>query len=157
MSTAVKFFLIVVVSAQISFAQAQSNPARDNYIALDVYDTIFSMKRGERIRIRALYEDDNTRQKKAVLNEFGSNVTKFVTREQVYYFVRKQFELHAIAELGGIDGRELSPAEQDRFTLRHRAILRTVTKAVYEARFVPYPRDYEMVGKSFDILNNKAP
>ncbi len=143
---------IIIVSSHYSYAQTPKNTYRDNYLALDIYQVIFRMKRGEMIRIHALYDEDNKRQKFAILNEFGTDVSMPVTREQVYRFVRKQFELQAVFDISKQDGRMLSPAQQNVFLKERRDILLKTSQALFEGITAPFQLDLDMAYRSYGIL-----
>ncbi len=126
----------------------------DNILSVGAYGILEGMSGGDYIPIEMLYDSDNEEQKNAIRNHFKDEDGKVydrVTREEVYAFVRQQFDLRAIKELGG---KEPAPGQDlNEFIKQNHQTLRQVTEAMYEGKFNvfgktgeddPYARDYEI-------------
>ena len=146
---------------------ADYSSAAHSILPQHTYCVLNAMSGGEFIPVSYLYDEGNRAQKEAVRKAFtgkGGRLYDRVTREEAYTFVRQQFDLRAIRELGG---KEPGPNDDtDQFIRYNRKILREVTKALYEGRLSVYgrtgerdpcPRDLEIIFKSFgrpDLTNS---
>lgn len=160
--------------------------ARDNILSRNGYEILKQMRHGERVAL-AILEDGRqdefgARQRAALHKEFADEngaVPQSISREQVYAFVRKQFDLRAIAQLGDLRLEaehlaSMSEADKERFgemlgqdltedmiaamsvtaqsaLIRNNAdILDRVSMAMAEGEFNPDDRDVRLVFKAFE-------
>ena len=138
---------------------ADYSPADHSILPQSIYGLLDATSGGEFIPVSYLYDGDEDPRKAAVIKAFTDDKGRLynrITREQVYDFVRQQFDLRAIRALSGrepADGQNI-----DQFIRDNRDTLREVTKALYEGRLSVYsmqgdgdpcPRDFEIIFKSF--------
>ena len=125
----------------------------------EAYGYIENLSGGEYIPVSYLYNKNNAAQTSAIRRAFSDENGRLydrVTREEVYAFVRQQFDLYAIKELSGKVPGEGQDIED--FIAANRATLRGVTQALYEGRLSIYcnasehnfyARDLGLMFKSF--------
>ena len=151
----------------VSERVADYSLATGSILPESTYGVLESMSGGEFIPVSYLYDGDGDPRKAAVLKAFtraNGRLYYRVTREQAYEFVRQQFDLRAIRQLGG---KKPGPNDDiDQFIQDNHKILRGVTRALYEGRLSVYarvgdrdpcPRDFEIIFKSFgrpDLTNS---
>lgn len=146
---------------------ADYSPAAHSILPQRAYGLLAHMSGGDFIPVSYLYDKNNPEQKAAVRKAFtGANGRLYnrITREEAYLFVRQQFDLRAIKELGGkepVDDQDI-----DEFIRNNHDTLRKVTRALYEGRLSvyakvgdgdAYPRDFEIIFKSFGRPNLTDP
>ncbi|MBL4805345.1 MAG: hypothetical protein JKY71_10810 [Alphaproteobacteria bacterium] len=159
---------------------------RDNILSRNGYEILKQVRGGERIALGVLedtrQDEGGARQRAALHKEFmqeDGTLPQSVSREQVYAFVQKQFDLRAIATLGDLrlDQSQLdtmSEEDQERFRenigedltedmiaamsreaqsqliAENTDILDRVSIAMAEGRFNPDDRDVQLVFKAFE-------
>jgi len=133
-------------------AQYLSDVNNDHIFSAFAYDVIEVLEPGETLPIQVLY--DTEAQKNALFHEYGNDPDLEISKEEIYWFARKQFELGAILVIGDKDGRRLIPSEQNIFILRNQHTLQQVSAAMNDGRYVPYMRDMKLVHDSFEVLKS---
>lgn len=126
----------------------------DNILAFGAYDTLRMAKAGDLIDLRRIIDPTRQDQVDALKAAFGERKT--ATREEVYDYVKDQFDKYAIRTLSGLtekDFKEMEPEELKTFYEDNRHLLKHVSQAA-EGRyigpngtpiyFVPYEKDFEV-------------
>lgn len=162
----------------------QTPHVRDNILSRNGYEILKQMHNGQSVALAVLEDTrEGSEHQVAALHKYFADaegvIPQTVTREQVYEFVRHQFDLRAITTLGDLklenaDLASMSEADQERFRehlgsdlteemvaamsteaqrqliTNNMDVLDLVSRAMADGEFNPDDRDVRLVFKAFE-------